>query len=122
MGGRANNHGQARKPDLVSARGNPVGIRRSTSCPSRASKSARASGAIPRRHAIPNSRDKQARLDRRRRLAWLFSHAQPAHHRTVRKSTNRSERLRRALMRLKAKSSQTRREKIEVLIELGDVN
>jgi hypothetical protein len=75
-----------------------MGVKRSARCASRAAKSARASGALPRRCFVPDSRDQQARLDRRRGLARLFSHAQYAHRRAVRKGADRSQRLRRAVV------------------------
>jgi DNA-binding CsgD family transcriptional regulator len=63
-----------------------------TGGPSRASKSARAPGVIPRRCLVSDTRDQSTRLDRGRGLAWLFPHAQHAHRRAVRKGAGRGER------------------------------
>src|SRR6476646_9475518 len=97
MGWRANDHGQARKSAVVSFGRYSVGNGSAAYGPSRTSKPARAAGTLFRRYAVPHPWDKQARLNRRRRLAWLFSYAQSSHHRAIRKSTNRSECPRRAL-------------------------
>jgi hypothetical protein len=57
------------------------------------SESARTSGIISGRYAVPNSWNEQAGLNRRRGVAWLLSATQPAYHRALRKSANRVERL-----------------------------
>ena len=97
VGGCRNNNGQARKSAVVSFGRYSVGNGSAAYGPSRTSKPTRAPGALPRRYAVPHPWDKQARFNRRRRLAWLFPDAQPPHHRAVRKSTNRSKRPRRTL-------------------------
>jgi hypothetical protein len=96
-GGCGNNNSQARKPAVVSVGRYSVGYGSAAYGPSRTSKPTRAPGALPRRYVVPHPWDKQARFNRRRRLAWLFPDAQPSHHRAVRKSTNRSKRPRRTL-------------------------
>jgi hypothetical protein len=50
-----------------------MGVKRCTCGPARASKSAWATGLVSRRNLIPDTRDQQTRLDRRRGLARLFS-------------------------------------------------
>jgi hypothetical protein len=75
MGGRRNNNGQTRKSALVSFGRCPVGDGGATYGPSRTSEPARASRALLGQHSVPHPWDEQTRVNRRSRLAWMFSYA-----------------------------------------------